>query len=523
MRRSLILAVVLAVTTALPSSAQTFAEENPILRQIWEEAMNRSQVERLAQVLLDSIGPRLTGAPGMERAQNWAVDTYRTWGIEARNEEYGTWLGWDRGITHIDLLEPRVRSLEGMNLAWSPGTNGPVTGEAVILPEFASTSEFEAWLPSVAGRFILLSAPQATCRPDGNWQQFATEESLQRMRQDREATNREWNQRIQATGLSATALPVRLEEAGSAGIVTSMWSGGWGVTRVFNARTRQVPTFELSCEDYGLVYRLADNNQSPVLRLNAEAEFLGEVPVANTIAVIPGTELPNEYVMLSAHFDSWDGASGATDNGSGTVLMMEVMRIINEVYPNPRRTILAGLWNGEEQGLNGSRAFVEDNPEIIEGLQALFNQDNGTGRVVNISMQGFLNAGEPFGRWLSRIPSEVTRHINLTIPGSPGAGGTDHASFVCAGAPAFNLSALNWDYSTYTWHTNRDTYDKLVFDDIRNNVALIASLVYLASEDPDRVSREQRTDFPVNPRTGAQGSWPTCQPAHRSSDVSPRM
>jgi carboxypeptidase Q len=518
-----LLAAALAFGAAAPVSAQTFADPDPVLHRIWDEAVNRSQLEPLAQALLDSIGPRLTGTPGMERAQNWALGMYNRWGIEARNEPYGTWTGWDRGISHIDLVEPRVRSLEGMNLAWSPATNGPVTGEAVVLPAFRSAAEFQAWLPNVSGRYVMISPPQATCRPDENWVEFGLPESVERMRAQRAEIAREWNARIQATGFSATELPQRLEAAGAAGVVTSLWAGGWGVTRIFNARTRQVPTFELSCEDYGLVFRLAQNNQGPVLRVNLEAEFMGEVPVSNTIAVIPGRELPNEYVMLSAHFDSWDGSSGATDNGSGTVLMMEVMRILRQAYPNPRRTILVGHWNGEEQGLNGSRAFVEDNPQVVEGLQALFNQDNGTGRVVNISMQGFIEAGEHFGRWLARVPSEVTRHIELTIPGTPGAGGTDHASFVCAGAPAFNLSALNWDYFTYTWHTNRDTFDKLVFDDIRNNAVLIASLVYLASEDPERVSRARRTVFPVNPRTGEQTGWPECRPAARSADVSPRM
>jgi carboxypeptidase Q len=106
--------------------------------------------------------------------------------------------------------------------------------------------------------------------------------------------------------------------------------------------------------------------------------------------------------MLSAHFDSWDGASGATDNGTGTIIMMEAMRILRQVYPNPRRTILAGHWGGEEQGLNGSRAFVADNPRIVEGVQVLFNQDNGTGRIAHISMQGFGRTGPFFERWLAR-------------------------------------------------------------------------------------------------------------------------
>jgi carboxypeptidase Q len=517
------LLLLLAPLTAPSLDAQTLATDDPILERIWDEAMNRSQIEDLAQALMDSIGPRLTGTPGIDRGHAWLVERYAEWGIEAENRQYGTWLGWDRGISHIDLLEPRVRSLEGMNLAWSPGTEGPVTGEVVVLPDVESQAEFEAWLPGVEGRFVMISLAPFSCRPDANWSEHATQETLDGMRRRRQAETEAWGRRVQATGLAAQELPVALEEAGAAGIVTMNWAGGWGVNRIFNARTREVPTFELSCEDYGLVYRLAEREQGPVLRVDFEAEYLGDVPVFNTIATIPGTERPDEYVMLSAHFDSWDGSSGATDNGTGTVLMMETMRILREVLPSPGRTILVGHWGGEEQGLNGSRAYVEDHPEVVEGLQVLWNQDNGTGRIVNISLQGFTEAAGSVSRWLSLLPSEVNTHIELTLPGIPASGGTDHAAFVCAGAPAFNLSAHHWDYFTYTWHTNRDTFDKLVLDDLRNNAVVVASLAYLASEDPERVSRERRETFPVIPQTGQPLTWPECQTPDRTHETSPRM
>ena len=524
MRRTLLAAflVAIGVSVAAPAMAQNIATDDPVIHRIWEEGMNNSQTYPLMQALLDSIGPRLTGSPGQMAAHDWAVRTFGSWGIPARNEQYGTWLGWRRGITHIDLLEPRVRTLEGTMLAWSPGTNGPVQGSVVVLPEFANASEFEAWLPQVRGKFVAVSHAEPTCRPTATWQEFGTPASIEAMEKQRAEVRAAWNQRIANTGLNARDLHVRLEEAGAAGVLTSRWSEGYGVNKVFNAFTRKVPTLDLSCEDYGLVFRLAENDQGPVLRVNADAEYLGDVPVFNTIAEIRGTEKPDEYIVLSAHFDSWDAGSGATDNGTGTITMMEAARILSEVYPNPKRTIIVGLWSGEEQGLNGSRAFVEDHPEVVAGLQALFNQDNGTGRVVNISMQGFMDAGEYFGRWLSQVPNEITRHISLDLPGVPGSGGTDHASFVCHGAPAFNLSGLNWEYWNYTWHTNRDTFDKVVFDDLKNNAVLTAMLAYLASEDPERVSRLQR-EMPVNRRTGTKASWPNCPEPVRNAADSPRM
>lgn len=519
----LFLLLTLAVfAPAAPASAQTFATEDPVLERIWDEAMNASQIEELAQALMDSVGPRLTGAPGIDRAHDWLVHMYGQWGVQADNRPYGTWTGWDRGISHIDLIEPRVRSLTGMNLAWSPGTDGPVTGDVVLFPDVADAAEFDRWLPSVEGRFVMISLAPSTCRPDANWVEHATPASLERMREQRTEEGRAWNERIGRSGVAARDLPLRLEEAGAAGVVTMNWTGGWATNRVFNARTREIPTFELSCEDYGLVFRMAEREQGPVLRTNFEAEFLGDVPVFNTIATIPGSELPDEYVMLSAHFDSWDGASGATDNGTGTVLMMETIRILSEVYPNPRRTILVGHWGGEEQGLNGSRAFVEDHPEVVEGLQVVWNQDNGTGRIVNIGLQGFTEAGASIAGWLSQVPSEVNRHVDLGLPGTPSSGGTDNASFVCAGAPAFTLSAHNWDYFTYTWHTHLDTFDKLVLDDLKNNAVLIASLTYLASEG-ERVSRVTREVMPVSSQSGQAASWPTCQSPDRSAETSVRM
>jgi hypothetical protein len=504
-----------AVPPTLP--AQTFAVEDPVLRRIWAEGMENSQLPRLAQALMDSIGPRLTGSPGQQAANDWALAMYRRWGITARNQQYGTWRGWRRGVTHVDLIQPRVRTLEGTMLAWSPGTGGQkVEGRLVILPDVTDSSAFRAWLPQARDRFVLISFAQPTCRPDSHWEESGTEESVRRMKEARDTARAEWNRRVSRTGVSPVELPRALEEAGARGVIASNWSNGWGVNKVFQARTERVPHVDLSCEDYGLLFRLAENQQNPVIRVEAESEFLGEVPAYNTIAEIPGTALPREYVLLSAHFDSWDASSGATDNGTGSVTMMEAMRILKAAYPSPRRTILVGHWSGEEQGLNGSRAFAADHPEIVEGLQALFNQDNGTGRVVNVSAQGLVDATAHLARWFARVPDEITRHIRLNFPGAPGGGGSDYASFICFGAPGFSLGSTGFDYGVYTWHTNRDTYDKVVFDDLKNNATLTAMLVYLASEDVQRVPRERRTLFPVSPFSGQSGSWPQCRDAQRS-------
>ena len=492
--------------------AQTFPTDDPVIQRMWQEGMeDGSQVFDLAQALLDSIGPRLMGSPGFDAAGDWLVSRYASWGIEAKKREYGTWRAWDRGYSHVDLISPRKRTLSGMMLAWSPGTNGRVEADVLMLPRFASAAGFKAWLPQVKGRMVAISLPEPTCREDESWTDHATPESFAELQSERDQARAAWGQSSRAIGSDYVA---RLEEAGAVAVFTGHWSAGWGVDKIFSAPTSSIPALHLSCEDYGLLARLAERGQSPRIRLDVRSDFLGDVPAFNVVGRIPGTELPNEYVLLSAHLDSWDGASGATDNGTGTIMMMEAMRILKAAYPNPRRTILAGHWGGEEQGLVGSTAFAADNPEVIDGLQAAFNQDNGTWRIDYIRMMGFTGAGPHFARWFSAIPSDITDHIALDIPGMPETGGSDHMSFICRPAPGFRLQSHYPDYRQYTWHTNLDTFDKIVFADLRNNATLAAMLVYMASEDPERVPRDTRV-LPTNPRTGQPGRWPQCRPPRR--------
>jgi hypothetical protein len=500
MRRLLLLSAALAVAAAGPFrtlGAQSHPTDDPVLRRIWAIGMDSSRTMELSSVLFDSLGPRLQGAPDTKRAQDWLVSTYRSWGIDAKNEQYGTWRGWRRGYSHVDLVSPRVRTLEATMVGYSPGTGGKdVTAEAIVLPRFADSTEFVRWLPQARGKLVLASAPLPTCRPTDDWTQFATLESRARMDSLRAAVQAEWSGRnVRGTGYSLALgggeLGMRLEQGGVAGVLTSRPKNTRGTREIFETYNTVAPTLSLSCEDYGLVFRLAERGGKPQVRMNLDAQLLGEQPVFNTIATIPGVEKPNEYVLLSAHFDSWDGSSGATDNGTGTMTMLEAMRILKLVYPHPKRTILVGHWTGEEEGEVGSKAFTEDHPEVTRGLQALFNQDNGTGRIVRMTAAGLPDADVHIRQWLSRLPTELSTQIQYGGIGFPGGGGSDDFSFSCAGLPAFGLGALGWDYGNYTWHTDRDTYDKIVFDDLKSNATLTAMLVYLASEDPSFIARDR--------------------------------
>jgi hypothetical protein len=590
--RRLSLSFALASLAAVPlaaQGAQAGASSDPNIARIWRLGMDSSHVKQLAQALFDSIGPRLTGSPGILAASNWAINQYKSWGIDAKREIYGTWRGWRRGTSHIDLISPRVRTLDGTMLAWSPGTNGkPVNAEVIVLPRFNDSTEFVKWLPQAKGKIVMVSPAWPTCRPSEDWFRWSTPESMARIDTEIALMQRDWGAITRPDGspdstklyrgtgyslaLGTGTLGMRLEKAGVLATISSrpkiagfpnpfpaapgaggrggrgggrggaaggasdhgggpaasaaasiaaagggrgganapQGSGGWGTTEIFETYNTVAPAVTLDCEDYGLVFRLAEHKQKPMLRLALDAQLLGEQPVFNTIATIKGSEKPNEYVMLSAHFDSWDGSSGATDNGTGTMMAMEAMRILKTVYPHPKRTILVGHWASEEQGLNGSTAFTEDHPEVMKGLQALFNQDNGTGRVQSLSSSGLTDIGHHLKSWYSKLPPFFTDSMSSNVvswsfndvpTGNPG--GTDGAVFACFGTPSFGMGAVSWNYNSYTWHTNRDTYDKIVFDDLKHNATLAAMLVYLASEDPEFIKRDR-----------SPGTWPENWPAN---------
>lgn len=492
--------------------------QDSVIEKIIREAETNSQLESQALELLDGIGPRLVGSPQMKEAADWIIKKYADYGIKAEVQNFGDWRAWQRGISHVEMTYPRIKSLEGTQLAWTPNQSKPVEAEVVVLPKNVKTkAEFEAWLPSVKGKIVLISMNPISGRSDAQWKEFATEEDIKKYQSDKKAQTDQWASFLRLIDYTAATLPVALEKNGAAGLGMSYWTGITGAQRIFGGKTKKIPTVDIALEDYGLLYRLAENGKKPKIKITAESKDLGVTKVFNTIATIPGTEKPNEYVVLSAHFDSWDGGTGATDNGSGTIVMLEAARILKKVLPNPKRTIIVGHWGSEEQGLNGSRAFVEDHPEIANNTVAVFNQDNGTGRVVNISGQGFVHAYDLLGQWLAAVPKDITKHIQTSFPGVPSGGGSDHAAFVAKGVPAFGLGSLNWDYFGYTWHTNRDTYDKLVFSEIKKNVILTAILAYKASEEEGKISRERRI-MPIKD-DGSKTEWPEAKSPIRKGEL----
>lgn len=559
--RMLALAALAALAGVAPLHAQSFPTNDPVIKHIYALGMDSSDVYRQAHVLFDSVGPRLMGTPNLSRAQDWLVDTYKAFGIDAKKEHFGTWRGWERGPSHIDLVSPRIRSLEGQMVGYSPGTNGKAeTLPVVILPRFADSTAFVAWLPQARGKLVMISAPMPTCRSQAQYTALGTAEEAADMAKAVTDSKTEWasararagegaSAGVRGTGYSSALgggeLGVRLEQGGAGGIITSRpkltWSaggsaaggrggfggggagsqGGVSAMEVFETYNTKTPAIALNCEDYGLVYRLADAGDEPKIRLDLDGKLLGEQPVFNVVAMIKGSEKPNEYVVLSAHYDSWDGSSGATDNGTGTITMLEAMRILQKAYPHPKRTIIAGHWSGEEEGEVGSKAFTEDHPEVIAGLQTVFNQDNGTGAIKSLGGGGMVESPEHVNRWLSAIPTEWREGLRTSLPGGPSGSGSDGYAFTCYGVPTTDLGSESWDYFSLTWHTERDTYDKVVFPALKYNATLTAMLAYEASEDPTMMAH-QKIDLTAGATGGrAPRTWPTCEKAPRSTN--PRL
>jgi carboxypeptidase Q len=305
MRSFVVLSIVSALSIATRSNAQTFRSDDPVIKRMWQVGIEQSQVERTAQVLIDSIGPRLSGTPGFAHAVTWLENTYMKLGIPARREQYGTWRGWQQGVVHMQLTAPRVQNLEVELLAWSPGTpkGNAVEGEAVVIPALADSAAGTQWLKSVKGKFVLISAPELMCRAPQELERFARPSTITKLTAQRAFARKLAADRLNALAPAGTvagerqnAVVRRLELAGVIGIGTTNWSGGWGVNKIFGAVSERVPSLDLSCEDYGLVHRLASNQQGPRIRFAVEAQATpAEVPMFNVVAQITGSELPNEY------------------------------------------------------------------------------------------------------------------------------------------------------------------------------------------------------------------------------------
>jgi len=482
---------VAAFVSAAPAQVAQERVDLAVMQRIREEGLQRSHVTELAGYLTDVIGPRLTGSPAMKQANDWTAKTLRDWGFtNVTVEPWGEFgRGWERVSYSGRILTPYVQGLQAIPSAWTGSTKGTVTGSAVIV-RADSLSDIAAYRGKLKGAVVLM-------RPEPNigemWEAAARRLSLEELlgpvpaRTAGDAARRRYDpaqrQRMREVRDSLDAL---FRREGVAAVLTpasrayGILDGGGSTAGRDPKQPEPIPELMVSQEQYAQIYRNVERGLDVRLELNVQNRFITtDTKAYNTLADLPGSDKAGEYVMLGGHLDSWHYGTGAADNGAGSVVMMEAMRILKTLGLQPRRTVRIALWSGEEQGLLGSRNWVQHHPEMHAKISAYLNVDNGTGKIRGIWDQSNEAAIPVFEQLLWPF-----RDLGVVAVRHGNTGGTDHLSFDAAGIPGFNFIQDPIAYSSQTHHTFLDVYDHLQIDDLEQAAVVVAATVYdLAMRD----------------------------------------
>ena len=497
---TLILATLSLLWTTPPTIAQIVQErvDLDVMQQIRDEGLNNSQIEELGGYLTDVIGPRLTGSPGMQRANEWTAEMLREWGLEnVVIEPWGEFgRGWEIESFSGRIVEPYVELLNAIPVAWTGDTGRNKAGPAVVI-EVDSTADLERYRGKLKAAWVLTRAPRVI-EPEWDPRPLRTplEDLLEPAPQeqagrDEEAMRRriEEYRRMRALRDSVATF---LRDQGIAGILSPS-SRAYGILRAWgNGSGRDpdnpipAPELVVAHEQYGQIYRNVMRGVPVRLEITIRNKFYEQDTKAyNTLGDIPGSDLSDEYVMLGAHLDSWYPGTGATDDGAGSIVMMEAVRILKALDLQPRRTIRIALWSGEEQGLLGSRNWVEEHEDLWPKISAYLNVDNGTGRIRGIWDQGNDAAFPVFEQILwpfTDLGVVAVRHGNT--------GGTDHLAFDRVGVPGFNFIQDPIEYFTRSHHTWADRYERLVIEDLQQAAVVVAATVYHLAMRDERMPRK---------------------------------
>jgi hypothetical protein len=493
-------ATLLCVTPNAAAQVAQEAVDLDVVHRIREEGLERSQIEAIGGYLTDVIGPRLTGAPAMRQANDWTAEKLREWGLEnVVVEPWGEFgRGWENLYYSGRIVEPYVQILQALPVAWTGDTRGMAKGPAMIV-QADSTADLERYRGKLRGAFVLTREP-TEIGPEYEPEPLRTplEELLApgdpRERRRRDPAQRErWRSR-RAVRDSIAAF---LKNERVAGILSPS-SRTYGILRVWGGSGRdpenEIPAPELvvAHEQYGQIYRNLERGVPVRLEIEVRNKFYDDdLQAYNTLGDILGTDLADEYVMLGGHLDSWYAGTGATDDAAGCIVMMEAVRILKALDLEPRRTVRIALWSAEEQGLLGSRNWVQNHEELWPQISAYVNVDNGTGRVRGIWDQMNEAAIPIFEQILWPF-----RDLGVVAVKHGTTGGTDHLSFDRRGIPGFNFIQDPIEYDTRTHHTFADRYERLVIDDLKQAAVVVAATVYhLAMRDElvPRKPQEQET------------------------------
>lgn len=501
-----------------------------MVSKIRDEGFRRSQVMETTQHLTDVIGPRLTGSPSSIHAQEWTRDKLIEWGLEAHLDGFEFGEGWSFSRSAVHMVTPHTTPLLALPKAWTPGTDGPVRGKVKVL-DLESEEDFEEHRGKLKGMILLTDndggePSEVESRPmrrheASDLERFHTFDIPSGNRSSR------WRGRLMKRLTFGEALKEFYAEEGVLATVdvSSRANGivrlGGGGTYGDPERHRGVPALTMAQEHYNWILRLLELDQEVELELDVTAQYhpTQDGMVYNTIGEIPGTDKADEVVMVGGHLDSWHPATGATDNAAACSVMMEALRILQALDVKPRRTIRIALWNGEEQGLLGSRAYVEkhladrpehDDPEQLklpkrfrtttwpiqpkdeyETFSVYFNLDNGGGKIRGIYSQENMAASKIFQAWLEPFADLGARTVT-----SRNTGSTDHISFDRVGLPGFQFIQDPMDYMARTHHSNLDTFDHVVEDDLKQASVIVASMVYHAAMRDELMPRKAMPQEP---------------------------
>ena len=542
------LAVLLA-GFAVPAAEEQI--DHDVLWKIRQEGTRNSSVMQTLHMLTDVHGPRLTGSPQLKAAGEWAVGQMHAWGM--KNGHLEPWdfgrTGWTNERLSAHIISPVTDALVVEALSWTPGTPGVVRGPAmtIVMPQGARRAElttfFESLKPQVKGAMVLVGVPRqvpvsfnqpALRREDA---EVASQMAPAQLGTGRgggpaqqgppasQANNQNRQQERPLSGAQADDLLNEFLVENGAAVRINDAARDHGQIRAFNNRTydpaKSPPTVVMRNEDYGRIWRLLNGGPAGSAQrtggaagaaarvVEIEFEIVNRLhpegrTAYNTVAEIPGTDKADEVVMLGGHLDSWHAGTGATDNAVGCAVMMEAARILSAIGVRPRRTIRVALWSGEEQGLLGSQAYVrehfgtaEDPKDAFEKFAGYFNIDNGTGRA-----RGLTVFGPPAAATILReavAPFADLGVLGATSTTSRARGSSDHSSFNWAGLPGIQVMQDPIEYGTYTWHTNLDTYERVIEDDVKKSAIAIAAAVYHLAMREELMPRLTREQMPRRP------------------------
>lgn len=523
MKRLLFLTVLFCLTGTAFSQDKADDKINAIIR---KQGLEQSKVMDHAFYLTDVYGPRLTGSDMTDRAVAWAVEELKKMGMQnVHTESWGPFgRGWELKHFEMHNVAPTYYPIIGYPKAWTGSTNGMVTGE-VIYVDANTDEELAKYKGKLKGKLVLLDTlrevkewfePSATRREAENLLDMANADIPNQMGRGN------FPRRFQTGAAFAGKIWDLINEEQPLAVLDRSFKGDLGTVFVSGARAKQgmrvqdkdavvIPQVTISVEQYNRMFRQIKSGIPVKVSLELKTAYTNpEGMEYNIIAEIPGTDLKDEVVMFGAHFDSWHSATGATDNAAGSAVMIEAARILLETIKEsgipPRRTLRLALWTGEEQGLLGSRAYVnkhlvtrdtfnnirEIKPEQGK-ISAYYNLDNGTGKIRGVYLQGNSEVSPVFRTWLN--PFKDLGATTLTLQNT---GGTDHLSFDGVGVPGFQFIQDEISYGSKTHHSNMDTWDHLLADDLKQAATIIASFVYHTAQRNEKLPRKTQPKIESN-------------------------